>query len=389
MTGETRRGTGRHRSIVLAVTVDLSLGLIDGFAHYLVESGWDVRVVSGPGAYADRLRDSGIQLHEIKMSREPDPVRDLRSLLAWIRILREIRPDVIVAGTPKAGLLGTIAAWITRVPDRVYIVRGLRLETSTGVLRQVLTVLEKLTFALSTRALSVGPSLRDEILRLKLTRPSKVWVLGKGSSNGVDIMRFVPRPVPDETSDSLRESLGLDPALPTIGFVGRLNRDKGLDTLREALHLIAAGPIRLQLLLVGGQDGGVLSDQEHVGGNVRIVRTGQVLDTSAYYPLLDVFCLPTRREGFPNVVLEAAASGVPTITTDATGAVDSVVDGVTGLIVKTDDPSALAEAILQLLSDDELRARMGENARRWVVDDFDQATVWNRTIDFLMKNRAS
>ena len=123
--------SGKPR-IVLGVTVDLSLRLMAGFPQYLAERGWDVHVVSSPGARLDALAGvDGVTVHALTMAREPSPVSDLRSLIAWMRLLRRLRPDVVSVGTPKAGLLGGIAARLTRVPGRVYMLRGLRLETST------------------------------------------------------------------------------------------------------------------------------------------------------------------------------------------------------------------------------------------------------------------
>lgn len=384
MMNTDKRNAGRAaRTIVLAVTVDMSLGLIEGFASHLARHGWDVHVISGPGPRLDRLGAVGIRVHPVGMRRDPAPVSDLRALIGWLRILMRVRPDVVMSGTPKAGILGMLAAWILGIPDRVYVVRGLRLETSHGALRCVLTVLERLAFSLCTRAVAVGPSLRDELVRLRLVRSQKVCVLGNGSSNGVDAQRFHPRGEGDPQTEDLRNSLGILPTVPTIGFVGRLNRDKGLDTISAALDILEEEDARLQFLVVGGQDGGALLSRQRLSENIRVVHAGQVADTSAYYGLIDVLCLPTRREGFPNVILEAAASEVPSITTNATGAVDAVIDEVTGLVVQMDNPDELARAINRLLSDVDFRVALGKNARRWAIDNFDQAAVWERTIEFL------
>lgn len=376
-----------ERTILLAVTVDMSLVLIEDFALYLRDLGWNTHVISSPGPRADRLRASGVHVHTVRMARDPSPFLDLISTFDWIRVLAHVRPDIVMSGTPKAGLLGMLSAWLVGVPDRVYVMRGLRLETSRGLLRAVLVRIEKLAFALSSRAIAVGPSLRNEVVRLNLTTSDKISVIGKGSSNGVDPERFRPRGNENAEVLSLRDSVGLRPGTPTLGFVGRLSPDKGLDTLEAALEILEKRDLAFQLLLVGGQDGTRVGSGARPGSSIRIMQTGQVSDTSKYYALIDVLCLPTRREGFPNVVLEAAASGVPAITTNATGAIDSVVHGTTGLIVNVDDPEELADAVEHLLSNSEIREKMGRDARAWAIENFGQLAVWDRTVEFLTHGR--
>lgn len=386
-----RTGTDSHSigTVLLAVTADVSLVLLDGLPQYLAEQGWNVHVVASPGQRSDLLRSEGVvKVHGIPMKRNPSPLSDMRALVDWIRILRMVRPDVVAPGTPKAALLCSIAAWVLRVPDRVYIVRGLRLETAAGLLRHVLSLMEKCTFALSSRALAVSTSLRDEAVRLRLVKADKITVLGKGSSKGVDVHRFRPREANESVVSSLRESLGLRGDLPTVGFVGRLNSDKGLNLLSSALERMDSDASIFQILIVGEQDGDNGLAAGFQGANVHVAFAGQVTDTSPYFGLIDVLCLPTLREGFPNVVLEAAACGVPAITTTATGAIDSVVDGETGIIVDKNDPMALARALSQLISDANLRESMGRNAREWVLEHFQQETVWRRINDFLLNGQA-
>lgn len=370
-----------NRRIVLGVSADVSLVLMDGLPAFLAGKGFEVHVVSSPGERSDRLRNeaSEVHVHAIPMPRRPAPGRDLVSLVAWIRLLRSVQPDTVMVGTPKAALLGIVAAWMTRVPDRIYLLRGLRLETTRGAQRAILTALERLVFTLSTRSLAVSASLAAEALRLHLVEKDHIGVLGRGSSNGVDLSRFETQVNADERA-RLRAALGLAD-VPTIGFVGRLTRDKGLSALAVAQAELDADGLAHQVLVVGPVDD-LRTAQDDV---VSAIYTGSVADTSLYYHLMDVLCLPTMREGFPNVVLEAAASGIPTVTTTATGAIDSVVDGETGLIVQSGDSSALAGALRRILSDDELRTRLGRQARAWVESDFDRHDVWALIEDYLAR----
>ncbi|GAB3573560.1 glycosyltransferase family 4 protein [Leifsonia lichenia] len=370
--------TARKPRIVLGVTVDLSLRLMAGFPQFLAQRGWDVHVVCSPGARLDALNGvDGVTVHALTMAREPSPLSDLRSLVAWVRLLRRLRPDVISVGTPKAGLLGGIAGRLTRVPGRVYMLRGLRLETSTGVSRRIFTLLERLSIRSATKTLVVSSSLAARAAELNLASPEAFTVLGDGSSNGIDVDAFERSlPAPD-TLDRLRTDLALSAAAPVVGFVGRLTEDKGLLILSAAVQRLAGQGTAFQLLIVGGVEGDAsVGDLIPPSPGITTVTTGFVNDPEKYYPLMDVLCLPTLREGFPNVVLEAAAAGVPTVTTTATGAVDSVVDGETGIIVPVGDADALADGLRRAIADPALRQRYGTAAKQRARERFDRAVVW-------------
>lgn len=363
----------------------MSLKLMEGFPQYLASRGWDVHVVCSPGPLLDELNDApGVTIHAVAMARRPAPIADAVALCRWVFLLLRLRPDVTSVGTPKAGFLGGIAGWLTRVPTRIYLLRGLHLETATGARLKLLSILEKLSFATAHKALAVSPSLRARAVGLGLVRSGKIAVLGAGSSNGVDLLHYHPGENGQEDADRLATELGLDRSVPVIGFVGRLSEDKGLAQLAKARDRLHASGIDHQLLVVGGIDDsaapGVLKEMERSGRPP--VQTGHVRDTAPYYRLMDVLCLPTRREGFPNVVLEAAATGVPTVTTNATGAIDSVVDGETGLVTQIDSASDLADGLATLIGDAWLRKRMGEASRQWVYDHYRRPLVWSLLDEF-------
>jgi glycosyltransferase involved in cell wall biosynthesis len=384
----------RKRRILLGVTADMSIRLMEGFPQYLASRGWDVHVVSSPGSLLDELDEApGITTHRIMMARKPAPLADLLALGRWIKLLLRLRPDITSVGTPKAGLLGGIAAWLTRVPARIYLLRGLPLETSTGVKFKILRVLEKLSFATAHKALAVSPSLSARAVALGLVPCQKIRVLGAGSSNGVNLLHFRPtEPKADhldvENKNFVAMELGLDISVPVIGFVGRLTEDKGLAHLASARDILHGRGIDHQLLVIGGVDDSAAPEalkQFHRSGRPPI-QTGHVRDTAPYYRLMDVLCLPTRREGFPNVVLEASATGVPTVTTDATGAIDSVVDGRTGFVTQRDSPAALADGLATLLEDPVRRRSMGDAARHRAGDHYRQPLVWSLLEEFYVQS---
>jgi len=378
------------RRVLIGVTSDLSLSLMRGLPQYLASRGWDVHVVSSPGPGLDALRgEQGLTVHALRMAREPSPLADARALLSWISLLRRVRPDAISVGTPKAGLLGGLAARWTRVPWRIYHLRGLRLETTTGVRRSILAILERTAMASSNMVISVSASLRQRVVDLGLVDGSRIRVLGHGSSNGVELPA---RPPSTEERAAARQRLGLEPQPPVVGFVGRLTPDKGLDVLAAARALLAERGVDHQLLIVGGvdeqADPAILDALRSVGRPP--IETGQVPDARSFYAAMDLLCLPTLREGFPNVVLEAAAAGIPAVTTDATGAVDSVVDGATGLIAAVGDPGSLADRLQELLEATAgARRAMGQTARERAGRDFSRDQVWALFADALGSGPAS
>lgn len=363
----------------------MSLRLMQGFPEYLVKRGWDVHVVSSPGPLLDELSSAdGVTTHGITMSREPSLFQDLRALAAWVRLLRRVRPNLLSVGTPKAGLLGGIAGLVTRVPHRVYLVRGLRLESATGPRRMVLALLEKVASSCAHRILAVSHSLRTRATALKLMPPDKVVVLGAGSSNGVETALYSRERFVDADLSRTSRALGLVPGIPVVGFVGRLTKDKGLEVLGEARLILERMKVDYQLLIVGGIDdlsGARMLEAVRSTGRPALF-SGQVENPELYYQLMDVLCLPTLREGFPNVVLEAAAAGVPTVTTTATGAIDSVIHGQTGLIATVGSAESLSDQLALLLDDSGLRLRMGANATLRVKDCFERGAVWDLTESF-------
>ena len=369
--------------ILLGVTVAKSLILMRGLPELLLANGWDVHVVSSPGPGLDDLTSRGISVHPLSMAREPSPAQDLRSLLAWRAVVRDIQPDVVFSGTPKAGLLGMLAGRLARVPVRIYHLRGLRLETATGWRRHLYGVVERIAIGASTSTLSVSKSLSDRVVALGLGASDRITVLGSGSSNGVDLAQFSPGgPDPE-----LQRHLGIDPSIPVIGFVGRLAADKGARELIEASKTIARRGLHHQLLVVGEvEDQGVLDqflDLKSAG--VPVVLAGHVVDSAPYYRLMTLFCLPTYREGFPNVVLEATASGVCVVTTDATGARDSVVDGESGVIVPVRDAPSLALAFIEILMHREKREDLARAGRERTAAEFGRHRVQESTIEFLAR----
>ncbi len=367
--------------IVLGITNPETCLVLAERVRALKAAGFRVMLISGPGPLLDDIEaGEGIETLEIPIHREIALLDDLRSLWCLYRTLSHLRPYLTEFSTPKAGLLGNLAAWACGVPVRVYMLRGLRLETLRGFKQQVLLAAERIASACAHHVVCNSESLRAKVSDLRLARAAKLTLIGEGSSHGVDVERFFPGP------DEMRDELKIPRDVPVIGFVGRLTRDKGVAELIAAFERVLETVSTARLLLVGWFDASEdeLSDELRVwiDAHPRIIHTGFVRDTAPYYKAMDMMVLPTWREGFPNVVLEAAATGIPVITTLSTGSRDAVVPEVTGLLVPAGYPAAISEAILRLIRNPDLRLRMGRAARAWVIERYVNDYVLGLTVSF-------
>lgn len=366
--------------IVIGVTSSQTCLVLVGRLRALRESGFHVTLIASPGPMLDRIRASErIDVIPISFERAIAPLADLLSLVRLWRILGRLRPDLVEFSTPKAGLLGMLAATLARVPRRVYLLRGLKLESQRGLRRLLFWTTERIAAGCSHVILCNSPSLREQAIALHLADEAKLHVLGSGSSRGVDIERFSPGPT------TVRERFGIPADDRVLGFVGRLTRDKGIPALIDAFELILKDVPRARLLIVGwfdrAEDAIDANLRRRIATHPRIVCTGFDADVAPYYRAMDLLLLPTLREGFPNVVLEASASEIAVITTHATGARDAVVPGETGILAAA-DPRSIADAALRLFGDPELCRRMGAAGRRRIADQFLQRRIFGLTAAF-------
>lgn len=369
------------KTIVHITTIPMSLTFLRGQVGYMKERGFDVHVLSSPGEDLDDFGGrEGVPAHAVAMTRRISPLLDLVALARIRRVLSEVRPDIVHAHTPKAGLLGMIAAVSTRVPTRIYQVRGLPMLTARGFKRRLLRATEKIACRCAQRVLCNSHSIRKVVVEEAICPPEKVKVLKNGSGNGVDAVdRFNPAALDADAGADARREWGIPPEATVIGFVGRLVREKGIVELAEAWRLLRDEFPGLHLLLVGPFE---TRDQvpgravEFLQRDDQVHLTGMDWDTPRLYAAMDLVVLPTYREGFPNVPLEAAAMGLPVVATRVPGCVDAVEEGLTGTLVEPRESGALAAAIETYLRDPALRKRHGESGRRRVLGEFRPEGIW-------------
>jgi glycosyltransferase involved in cell wall biosynthesis len=377
-------GTLRPRAVHV-VTSDLAVVLMQGQLQFLRHKGFDVTLISSPGKRLSTMgRKEGVQIIELPMAREIAPLKDLVSLWRLCRTMRALHPDIVNVGTPKAGLLAGCAAWLMGVPCRFYTLRGLRFETSSGMRRRLLVFAERLACYFANRIICVSQSLREKAIAFGLVSSERTVVFGSGSSNGVDASRFAPTLETMKRATELRFELGIPSEAPVLGFVGRLTRDKGIPELVESFLRLRDQFPNLRLLLLGATEQADPLDENTrrvLATHPHIILPGPTSDIAPYYALMDVLVLASHREGLPNVVLEAYAAGKPVVAAQATGTVDAVRHGETGLLFPIGDVAALVHCLQRLVSDKGLAETFGAAAQELVRRDFRQEIVWNGLLE--------
>lgn len=372
-------------------TVAHTLHFLIGQIGFMQQSGMDVHTVSSVDPTGDEKLEffrqhETVPHHSVETSRSLTPIRDLISVWSLFQLFKKHQPDIVHAHTPKAGLVAILASFLARVPVRVYHIHGLRFSTMSGWKRLLVIACEKLTCKLATRVLCVSPSARDEAVSAGLAKQNDIRVLQSGSINGLDATgRFNPDSLPDDAGLAIRNRLGIGSDDVVVGFIGRLVRDKGIKELVAAWQENRSAsnkPQQTHLLLVGDyepQDPVNETTKSLIASDPTIHRLDYDPETPKLYAAMDIFCLPSYREGLPYVALEAAAMRLPVITTNATGCVDGVEDGITGTCVSVGRSEALAAAIRRYTTDRGLRLWHGNAGRRRVLQEFCPADIWNAT----------
>lgn len=348
----------------------------------LQADGHDVVAVCAPGTWVESVRSAGVTVLTVPMEREIAPLRDLRSMAALTTCFRQHKFDVVHTHTPKAGLIGPVAARLAGVPQIVHTVHGLLFHDRMSRLRQsIFWVPEKITATFCDRILSQSREDVERAVHSRLCSPDKISYIG----NGIDIARFAPQAT-YERSQKLRE-VGLQHSDFVVGSVGRLVEEKGFRELFAAAETLTTRYPQLKFVVIGPRE----TDQNDALNNDYmddLQRRGVVRfvnwcdDVRPWYAAMDLFVLPSYREGIPRACMEAAAMTRPIVASDIRGCREVVIDGETGLLVPPRDVPQLVDAIERLYQDRNLAARMGERGRRHIVTNFDIKDVCRRLCEF-------
>jgi glycosyltransferase involved in cell wall biosynthesis len=346
------------------------------------QAGHEVTGISAPGTDSSSLEELGVRHINVPMTRAFAPLSDLVALVRLYRVMRRERFTIVHTHTPKGGLLGQYAALAARVPVRVHTIHGLYLPEHAGPwLRRAFLLLERVTMAFSHHNFSQNPEDVPLAIRERISRADRIELI----RNGIDVAEFDPAKYTPDRRDSIRRSLNLGQDHVVVGIVARLVREKGYVELLQAAASMRDRAPYVRFVCVGPVDSeksDALSPdvaKEHGVGDV-VQFLGHRDDVADLYSIMDVFVLPSYREGFPRAPMEAAAMGVPAVVTDVRGCRETVEHDRTGYLVPVRDALALADAILELAGDPAKRTRFGVAARRKALAEFDEREVFARVI---------
>ncbi len=379
------------KKIIRVTTVPISLGgLLEGQLKFMSQH-FDIIGVSSSGKNNDLEKvslDEGVPTYAIEMTRKITPIKDIIAVYKLYKLFKREKPFIVHSHTPKAGTLSMLAAKLANVPHRLHTIAGLPLLVASGFKRFILNTVEKITYSCATKIYPNSFGLKHIILDHKFTKEEKLQVIAKGSSNGIDTNRFNPNKDKDQNKKlQLKKDLNILDTDFVFVFVGRLVSDKGVNELIEAFEKISKKQNNVKLLLVGTYENELdplLPKTIHViENNKNIISTGWVDDVYPYFTISDVLTFPSYREGFPNVVMQAGAMGLPSIVTDINGCNEIIIEGKNGTIIPVENSDILHSKMLQILSN-KLKYS-SEACRELIVSRYSRQVIWDALLEEYQK----
>ena len=341
---------------------------------------YNVLAVSSPGDDMETIEErEGVRTIAIPMERRISLIKDFISLIRLIVLFAKERPDMVHSITPKAGLLSMLAAWITRVPVRMHTFTGLVFPTATGKMQKLLIAMDRLTCFCATHINPEGEGVKRDLVNYNITS-KPLHIIANGNVNGIDLEYFDKTPEVVEKACSYKKE-----GTFTFCFVGRMVRDKGINELVHSSLRLSQKDERVRLLLVGPFEkelDPVLPEvEEHILHHPGICYMGYQNDVRPFLVASDALVFPSYREGFPNVVIQAGAMGLPAIVTDINGCNEIVLPDLNGVIIPSKDEQALYESMKYFASHPVEVERMAANARPLIASRYEQRIVWNALLD--------
>lgn len=326
-------------------------------------------------------KKEGVRVFPLELTRKITPIKDIAAVFKLYRFLKKEKPSIVHTHTPKAGIVGMTAAWFAGVPNRLHTVAGMPLMEASGFKRKVLNFVEKLTYRFATEVYPNSKGLYDFIIAENFTKASKLSIIGNGSSNGIDTKYFDPVSYSENDKISLRDKLKIPQGHFLYIFVGRLVKDKGINELITAFSKLSDSNNAISLLLVGpfenDLDPLLPESLSTIEKHPNIYTVGYQSDVRPYFSIADALVFPSYREGFPNVVMQAGAMGLPSIVTDINGCNEIIAHGKNGLIIPSKDTQALYNSIKQLSTKPSLFANLKANSREMITSRYERQQVWD------------
>jgi glycosyltransferase involved in cell wall biosynthesis len=357
--------------------------LFPDFYPLLIAKGYEVVGISADGPYLDNVRRQGVRVIAMPIARGFAILQDIRCLWKLYRLFRRERFDIIHYSTMKASLLSAIAGGLAGRSALLWTIRGLLYPSFRGIKRFVIKSCDRVAGWCADCVIAISPSLREEVAKEGILPLNRIRVLGAGSSRGVNLERFSLTNTIRNNAVNIRSGLGISQTDFVIGYAGRMSPEKGIGELVAAFSIIKRSFRNTHLLLVGDQDERCPLGRdilEKIGHDSQIHMVRFVKNVEDYIAAMDMFVMPTYRDGFGNSIIEASAMERLVIGSDIPGCRDALIDGVTGYLVRPKDIGSLETAMRKMLEDPEHSAEMGKAGRQWVTENFDRRKVWQNLI---------
>jgi glycosyltransferase involved in cell wall biosynthesis len=369
-----------NKKLIRITTVPVSLEkLLENQLGYMSQY-YDVTAISSDKINLERVgKLQGVSVFNVEMTRKITPFQDLKAVWQLYNYFRSEKPFIVHTHTPKAGTVGMLAAKLAGVPHRLHTIAGLPLLEAYGSKRKLLNLVERITYAAATKIYPNSNGLKEIIIKEQFCKPEKLFVIGNGSSNGINTSYFDPALFSKEDNFILKSELGIHPHDFVFIFVGRLVGDKGINELVSVFQKIEKGNT-VKLVLVGSQEDDLdpLRSETllQIKSNPNIIAVGHQTDVRPFLAISDVLVFPSYREGFPNVVLQAGAMGLAGIVTDINGCNEIIVEGENGTIIPVKDSNALFESMKKMMEDSTFRISIQKKARSMIVSRYEQEVLW-------------
>jgi len=367
--------------LIRITTVPISLDKLLDKQMAFMKDYYKVIAVSSNESLLKKIGEKdGVDIYCVEMTRKITPFQDVKAIWKLYCFLKSERPLFVHTHTPKAGMVGMIAALLAKVPNRLHTVAGLPLMETRGLKRKVLNLVEKITYKCSTIIYPNSKGLREIIIKEKLCPEKKIRIIGNGSSNGINTSYFDPINISTVERADLKNSLNIDSDDFVFIFVGRLVTDKGINELISAFDDISHRNRKVKLLLVGNREPELdpLKEEilEIISKNSNIIEVGYQPDVRPYFAISDVLVFPSYREGFPNVVMQAGAMGLASIVTDINGCNEIIINDTNGVIIPPKNSFELQRRMELYLNNNALLAKHRSNSRKMIVSRYEQEIIW-------------
>lgn len=367
--------------LIRITTVPISLDKLLDKQMAFMKDYYKVIAVSSNESFLKKIGEKdGVDTYCVEMTRKITPFQDVKAICKLYYFLKREKPLFVHTHTPKAGMVGMVAALLAKVPNRLHTVAGLPLMETKGLKRKVLSLVEKMTYKCSTIIYSNSKGLRDIIIKEKLCPEKKIRIIGNGSSNGINTSYFDPINISTLERADLKEALNIDRDDFVFIFVGRLVTDKGINELISAFDDISHRNRKVKLLLVGNREPELdplkKETLEIISKNSNIIEVGYQSDVRPYFAISDVLVFPSYREGFPNVVMQAGAMGLPSIVTNINGCNEIIINDTNGVIIPPKNSLELQRTMELYLNNNGLLAEHRANSRKMIVSRYQQEVIW-------------